>query len=524
MLPVLFVGGLCSVLPYFSPLVTRLALLLAFLSVCLAAPARAQSTPEALASAIDAIIDDPDFDDAFWGVHVVNLDTGDTLYARNAQKNFIPASNQKLFSTAAALDGLGPDFRYTTTLYLDGTVRDSVLEGNLVVRGSGDPSIGGRLFEEDYPTDDDPTALFRAWADSLKTLGITYVTDHVIGDDDIFDDTELGNGWAWDDVPSIYAAEIGGLSFNEGRIVVTAEGTSPGRVATLSWEPGDTDYVYFINKTETVTAREGRDREVRRERGGNVFWIESEVPSGQRLRHSLSVHNPTRYFAHVLRGTLRTEGVYVDGDPVDIDDWRTKPDYARLVPVATHTSRPLADLAALTNKESQNLYAEHLLKTLGAVKCPLDRPDDVDCGSAEAGLLAAEPLFERAGLDLERMRLRDGSGMTPYNMIAPEDVTALLRTMWVHPDPAVTDAFVNSLAVGGEDGTLNYRMRNGWARGNVRAKTGTVTGAKNLSGYVTTAGGETLAFALLVNNFGTSSRRVVRAQDAIVEALARYGG
>jgi D-alanyl-D-alanine carboxypeptidase/D-alanyl-D-alanine-endopeptidase (penicillin-binding protein 4) len=122
------------------------------------------------------------------------------------------------------------------------------------------------------------------------------------------------------------------------------------------------------------------------------------------------------------------------------------------------------------------------------------------------------------------MRLRDGSGMTPYNMIAPEDVTALLRTMWVHPDPAVTQAFVNSLAVGGEDGTLSYRMRNGWARGNVRAKTGTVTGAKNLSGYVTTAGGETLAFALLVNNFGTSSRQVVRAQDAIVEVLARYGG
>ncbi len=492
------------------------------LLLCLPGLARAQSGPEALAAAIGAVIDAPDFDDALWGVHVLDLDSGATLYARNAQKNFIPASVQKLFSTAAALDGLGPDFRYTTTLYLDGAVRDSVLEGNLVVRGSGDPSIGGRLFEEDYPTDRDPTALFRAWADSLRALGITYVTDHVIGDDDVFDDTELGNGWAWDDVPSVYAAEIGGLSFNEGRIVVTAEGTSPGRAATLSWEPADTDYVYFINNTETVTAREGRDREVRRERGGNVFWIESEVPSGQRLRHSLSVHNPTRYFAHVLRGTLRAEGVYVDGDPVDIDDWRQKPDYARLMPVASHTSRPLADLAALTNKESQNLYAEHLLKTLGAQRCPPDRPDDVDCGSAEAGLLAAAPLFERAGLDLERMRLRDGSGMTPYNMVSPEDATALLRTMWIHPDPAVTDAFVNSLAVGGEDGTLERRMRRGRARGNVRAKTGTVTGAKNLSGYVAAADGRTLAFALLVNNFGTSSRRVVRAQDAIVEVLAGY--
>jgi D-alanyl-D-alanine carboxypeptidase/D-alanyl-D-alanine-endopeptidase (penicillin-binding protein 4) len=509
--------------------VTRTVLL--FLALCgCHGPALAQGGPEgwiapdpSLAEAIDAVVDAPDFEDAFWGVHIVDLTTGETLYARNAQKNFVPASNQKLFSTAAALDGLGPDFRYTTTLYLDGVVRDSVLDGNLVVRGSGDPSIGGRLFEDDYPFDDDPTALFRAWADSLKARGITAVTDHVIGDDDVFDDTELGNGWAWDDVPSVYAAEISGLSFNEGRIRVTAEGTRIGRPAELSWEPDETDYVYFINETETVPYREGRDREVRRERGGNVYWIESEVPPGRRLRHTLSVHNPTRFFAHALRATLRAEGVYVDGDPVDIDDWREKPDYARLVPVASHTSRPLADLVALTNKESQNLYAEHLLKTLGAVKCPPDLPDDVDCGSAEAGLRAAEPLFERAGLDLETMRLRDGSGMTHYNMIAPEDVTALLRTMWAHPDSSVTAAFVNSLAVGGEDGTLSGRLRSGRARGNVRAKTGTVTGAKNLSGYVTTAGGTPLAFSLLTNNFGTSSRVVARAQDAIAQLLARSG-
>jgi D-alanyl-D-alanine carboxypeptidase/D-alanyl-D-alanine-endopeptidase (penicillin-binding protein 4) len=113
--------------------------------------------------------------------------------------------------------------------------------------------------------------------------------------------------------------------------------------------------------------------------------------------------------------------------------------------------------------------------------------------------------------------------MTPYNMIAPEDVTALLRTMWIHPDSSVTAAYVNSLAVGGEDGTLAGRLRSGRARGNVRAKTGTVTGAKNLSGYVTTAGGTPLAFSFLTNNFSTSSRRVVRAQDTIAQILARYG-
>ncbi len=509
--------------PSALPILRSSALFLLLVLASFQGPARAQSTPEALRAAIDAIIDDPDFDDAFWGVHVMDLTTGATLYARNAQKNFVPASNEKLFTTAAVLDALGPDFRYTTTLYLDGTVRDSVLTGNLIVRGSGDPTIGDRLFAKDYPHDADPTVLFHAWADSLKARGITSVSDHVIGDDDVFDDTELGTGWAWDDAPSPYAAEISGLSFNEGRVVVTATGTRTGRRADLRWEPGDTDYVYFINKTETVGSGAGADREIRRERGGNTFWIESEVPAGQSLRHSVSVHNPTRYFVHVLRETLLADGIYIDGDPVDIDDWQKKPDYRRLIPVATHTSRPLSEIVALTNKESQNLYAEHLLKTLGAVRCPVKRPESVDCGSATAGLLAAAPLFERAGLDVKTMRLRDGSGMSPYNVVAPEDVTALLRTMWIHPDPRVTETYINSLAIGGVDGTLEGRLRSTRTRGNVHAKTGTVTGAKNISGYVTSAAGTPLAFSLLASNFGTTAGRVARAQDAIVELLAGYG-
>ena len=501
---------------------TRLGVALALLLT--AVPAFAQPSVARLGAAIDALLDAPAFDDAHWGVHVLDLDTDETLYDRNAQKNFIPASVQKLFTTAAALDALGPDFRYTTTLWADGTVRDSALTGHLVVRGSGDPTISDRRFDEGFPTDGDPVALFRAWADSLQAAGIASVTDHVIGDDDVFDDTELGNGWAWDDVPYRSAAEISGLSFNEGRFTVTATGTRPGQAADLTWEPIDTDYVYFINRTATVGARGQRDREVRRERGGNTFWIESEVPAGKTLRQTLTVHNPTRYFVHVLRETLRAEGVAVDGDPVDIDDWRDKPNYSRLRRIATHTSRPLSEIAALTNKESQNLYAEHLLKTLGAVRCPTgdDRPENMDCGSAWAGMRAARPFFERAELDLQHMRLRDGSGLSPYDLTAPEDVTALLRTMWIHPDPVVTDAFINSLAVAGEDGTLQGRMRRGRTRGNVRAKTGTVTGAKNLAGYVTTADGVTLAFALLCNNFGTSTARVVQVQDAIAELLASY--
>ncbi len=512
----------------------RLALLLTLLTAPAALPAEAQPTsPETLRASIDAVLADTAFADAFWGVHVVDLATGETLYAHDAGHNFVPASNQKLLTTAAALDALGPDFRYETRLYLDGARRDSTLDGNLVVRGSGDPTISDRRFEPDYPTDGDPLAVFRGWADSLKAFGVRAVTGHVVGDDDAFDDLLLGNGWAWDDEPTPYAAQISALSFNEGRLRISAEGTAPGRRARVEVEP-ETDYVFVANRARTVGRNDRGDSELRREPGSNTIWLESEVPAGREYRRTVSVHNPTRYFVHALRDVLRAEGVAVDGDPVDGDDWQAQHrlDYGSMTLAATHTSPPLAELVALTNKESQNLYAEHLLRTLGSTHCGVARaraeeagyrrPERVDCGSAEAGLLAAGRLFERAGMRTERMRVRDGSGMSPYNMVAPVDLTALLAAMWGHEDEGVREAFVQSLAVGGGDGTLERRFRRGRARGNVRAKTGTVTGAKNLSGYVTSAAGTPLAFSILTNLYGTTTGTVTRAQDAIVELLAGY--
>lgn len=491
----------------------RLLTVLLLALACL--PAEAQ-----LARTLDALLDDPDFEDAFWGVHVVDLATGETLYARNERRHFIPASTMKLLTTAAALDRLGPGFRYTTTLYMDGERTGSALDGHLVVRGSGDPTIGDRRFTSSFPTDGDPLAVFRGWADSLAQRGVTSVTGHVIGDDRVFDGLLLGNGWAWDDEPTPFAAQISGLTFNEGRLHVSVTGTSAGRPGRVSIEP-ETEYVYVANRSRTTN---GSTRNaLRRDPGSNTLWIETEVPAGQSVRRTVSVHNPTGYFVHALRDALRSRGLTVEGDPIDVDDWYMELDYGRMVPVATHTSPPLSVMAALTNKDSQNLYAEHLLRTLGAEFCAEAQAAraTVECGSAAAGLLVAEPLFERAGMRTDRMRLRDGSGMSPYNMVSPSDLTALLQTMWAHPDPAVREAFVSSLAVGGIDGTIERRFTTGPSRANVRAKTGTVTGARNLSGYVTTADGRTLAFALLANQFGTSVGAITRAQDALVDAMAR---
>lgn len=508
----------------------RAAALLLALTLTAALPAPAQTAPaeRALASAIDAVLADTALADGFWGIHVVDLSTGRTIYARGAEHNFMPASNMKVLTTAAALDALGPDFRYITQLYVQGERRGDSVDGHLIVRGSGDPTISDRQFVTHFPTNGDPHAVFRQWADSLAAHGIRRVGGHVIGDDSIFDDELLGRGWAWDDEPTPFAAQISALSFNEGRLTVSATGTVTGRRADVRVEP-ETDFVYIVNRTETVGS--GARHDLRREPGSNTLWLESRVPRGETISRTVSIHNPTRYFVHTLRGVLRQSGLGIDGDPVIGSDWWQPLDYGQMQRVATHSSPPLADLVALTNKVSQNLYAEHLLRTLGAERCDQARQrvaarnrstERLRCGSAEAGFLVAEDLFERAGMRTNRMRLADGSGMSPYNMLAPIDLTALLAYMWNHHDQRVRDTFVHSMAIGGVDGTLRRRFNQGAAHGNVFAKTGTITGARNLTGYVMTSSGTPLAFAVMTNLFGTSTANVTRAQDTIVEAIARY--
>ena len=507
------------------PMRLLLGLLLLVPATALAQPASDPATnAEALVDAIDRILDQPAFADAHWGAQVVDLASGAVLFERSAERRFMLASNQKLLTTAAALDRLGPDFVYRTGLWLDGPVVDGVLQGHLVVRGSGDPTIGKRFVEGQKVPDDveaDPTALFRAWADTLKALGITRVAGHVIGDDDAFDDVPLGNAWAWDDQPFYYAAEIGALQFNEGLIDMTVRATSPGQPAAIAWEPLFTDYIIVDNQSLTTARgtpyREGYHRAL----SGNTVTVTSTLPAGRSDDEGVAVHDPTRYFVHTLRLVLRQEGVGVEGDALDADHLPAPLDYGRMRRAALYTSPPLRAIVEVVNENSNNLYAEHLLKTMGARAAP-PLPGGVEPGSAYAGVLAMRPALSTMGADTLRMRLADGSGLSYKNVAAPADLVAVLGAMQAHADTAVVGAFWESLPRGGEEGTLKGRYRTGAAAGRVRAKTGFITGARTLSGYVDTAGGRRLAFSLLCNQYSVPTREVNDAQDAVVELLAAY--
>ena len=476
---------------------------------------QAPRSPRELRKQIEAILQEEPFQNAFWGIVVYDLHANKTLYTHNPEKSFIPASNLKLYTTAAALDILKPSFQYKTPVYVYTDSTATGLKHHLIVRGSGDPTIGGRF------TNGDRTRTFRDWADSLKAAGIHLLEGDVVGDDDIFDDIPLGYGWSWDDETYWYSAELGGLVFNDNCVDFTIVGLRRGTPALVSWEPFNTDYVRVINATLTLPPDSSLTEGYTRERGSNTIYLSSRIPEGRIDFESLTVHNPTLYFAHILRSTLIYAGIPVFGLPVDVDDLPIKPDYSQPAyrKIATHYSPPLREIVKVINKRSQNLYADQLLKTLGAVAYPDSLPG---AGSHARGIAVAMQVFARAGIDTSRIQMVDGSGLSRMNLVTPEMTVKLLRYMWQHPDTTIRNAFYESLPIGGIDGTLEKRFRQGKAYTNVRAKTGYVSNARTLSGYVHTARGTPLAFSIMCNHYTIPTKLVNQAQDRIVELLARY--
>jgi D-alanyl-D-alanine carboxypeptidase/D-alanyl-D-alanine-endopeptidase (penicillin-binding protein 4) len=450
---------------------------------------------------------------AWWGAMVTEVSTGDTLFMRNVELSFMPASVTKLFTTAAALEQLGPDYRYVTRLYADGTQIAHTLHGDLVIRGAGDPSTGAP-----GPNRMD---LFNAFADSLLALEIHEINGHLIGDDNVFDDIPLGADWSWEDLVYGYAAQVSGLTFHDAIVNVRVHPTRPGLPGRLSVTPELTNYFTLYNQSVTLPRGQPLEEGHTRAPNSNQITISSAVPLGYSDPEELAVHNPTLYFVHGLRTLLDSRGILVQGRSFDVDNLPAAPDYHGAHVVARHTSAPLSELAATINKESHNLYAEHVLKTLG-FEYP-DPDEDSDPGSTAMGVAAAMRTYSAANMDLTRMQLVDGSGLSRKNLVTPAMTMKLLRYMALHPDTSVRESFLTSLAVGGKDGTLEYRFtENAAGFGRVRAKTGSLGNVSSLAGYVTRQDGSMLAFVIFANHFQGRHSPIHAIQESFVNALVRH--
>ncbi len=459
-----------------------------------------------LQAELDTILSDPAFQNAHWGVMVQSVENGEVLYRRNARKLFMPASNMKLVTGAVALTRLGADHRFQTRILACGTVdtTSGVLIGDLVVIGGGDPAISGRF------GGGDPLAIFDAWADSLHSKGITGVDGRIVGDDDLFDDVHIGPGWAWDYLGAAYAAEIGALLFNEGAMAIRfAPGDSAGDPADHQVVPA-TSYITLQGQAATTNDSTAVGLFASRRPFANDVDVGGAIWAGRdSLMLYVAPHDPTLYFVTVLAETLQGRGIAVTGLPSDRDV--VSADCDSSVTLFVHLSPSLGEILQPFLKESQNQIGEMLLRYIGATT--------TDTGSVSGGRRAVSATLTSWGIPDDSYVYYDGSGLSRYNYLTPEAVVRLLRGMSRRQG---FEVFYDALPVAGVDGTLERRMVGSRAEGNARAKTGFISNARALSGYVATADGELLAFSIIANNFDTPVRPVEYVQDLVVERLANF--
>jgi serine-type D-Ala-D-Ala carboxypeptidase/endopeptidase (penicillin-binding protein 4) len=436
------------------------------------------------------------------GVHVVDLAAGVEIFGHQADRPRILASNAKLLTTAAALAELGPEYRFETQILVRGEVGDGVLRGDVAVVGSGDPNLSGRFH------DGDSFAPFRPWARELAARGVRRVEGDLVLVNGLFDEPRVHPDWPRDQLVAWYEAPIDALSFNDNCVLVRVRpGARPGSPARVETVPA-MDYFRFRNTARTAESGRGR-LVVTREATADTLVVSGWIGSGARpVDVWVAVYDPPAYFAAALRAAFAEEGVELPA--------RFRYEHAPLPGVwellAAHSSDLPATLA-VTNKRSQNLYAESLAKLLGWKKH--------GTGSWETASRAIESFLAELGLPAAEISVADGSGLSRGNQASPRALTGLLAKMYFHP---YGREFLQSLPYSGEGELTSWRRRLATPpyRGNVFAKTGTLRGVSTLSGYAKARSGRVYAFSILLNQ-SRGNGVAHAAQDRIVRALVDQG-
>lgn len=433
-----------------------------------------------------------------WGVMVTSVSRGDTLFSRNAGAELRPASTMKLFTTGLAFSRFGPGYEFSTDALRDGTVSsDGTLQGNIIIRGDGDPSLSGRFM------DGGPNAPMATLAQRVVAAGIRRVTGDVIGDATAFDDAPIPDGWLSRYLGAGYAARVSGLSLNEN-VVWVAVSPGSGSHAEVALEPMTTTLT-VVNNARTVGGRGANLRMSKRSDG--TITVTGTIGRGSPTRrYSYVVDDPAMFTAGAFRAALQAAGVKIGGST------RLAATPPRAVKVASLESPPLARLVSAMNRESINHYAELLFRD-GA-----RGPQHSVQGTVANGNHAMHQFLATVGADTSSVFNADGSGLSIADRVTARSMVQLLN--YAHRAPWGPE-FHASLPVAGESGTQRRRMKGSPAQGNLHAKTGTTNDVIALAGYVTATDGEVLAFSFLYN--GTDRWTAKATMDVMGETLASFG-
>jgi D-alanyl-D-alanine carboxypeptidase/D-alanyl-D-alanine-endopeptidase (penicillin-binding protein 4) len=477
-----------------------------------------RNLPSSLAEGIDAYISEPRFERAQWGIDVMSLDNGNMLYRHDADALFLPASNAKLYTSALALQTLGPDAHFSTTLYATAAPRaDGTLAGDLVLYGGGDPSLGNPETSPD-------------WADTLAAAlaarGVRRIRGDLVADDTYFSGPLFGDGWEAFDLQTDYGAQAGALGArnNVVRMKVARDGTHCCNVAV---DPPDSG-MRVVNLTGGAAPLS-----LYRPPGSSALYASGSLRTDQsRGSYALSVPDGALYAGNLLRDALVQRGIALDGSVRALHWPESNATLANHpMAIASITSPPLSQLLVHMLKHSDNRYAQMLLQQVGVATARTgvcaDRADPPQT-SAEWGTCAMRAFLARIGIGNDEAMFNDGSGLSREDLVTPAATVKLLA--WIARQP-FANVLRDALPVAGIDGTLKYRMREGAATDNVQAKTGTLTHVYTLSGFVTDAAGQRLVFSLMLNRyprptdgFGRNVQPSPQSDlDAIATMLAEHG-
>ncbi|MGA2247636.1 MAG: D-alanyl-D-alanine carboxypeptidase/D-alanyl-D-alanine-endopeptidase [Verrucomicrobiota bacterium] len=503
--------------------ICRQLLLAALLCLGTSLAARAQEpaparTVEQLREQIERHLAQPKFSAAVWGIKIVSLDSGRTLFEDHGDRLMSPASNTKLYTGALGLDVLGGDYRFATPVYAVGNIsRSGTLRGNLVVVGQGDPTWNQRRLGTNFWT------IFEPFITILTNAGVRRIHGDVIADATFFRGPSTGSSWTIDDLDEGETGLISALTLDDNlaqlRVEPGAGVGSPCRLALV--QPGTG--LIFSNQAVTVAPGSRPRLEVYQPPHADTIYVLGELPagsSGQTL--DVAVPQPAGWFARALKLALARHGIAVSGNALDLAPpaATTRQWNAAALKLGLVSSPPLRDVVRGFMKLSQNLEADLLLAAVGEVaRDPAGPPGQT---SEKAGLATLQRFLGTAGIAPGDVYFDEGSGLSRNNLTTANATVALLQFMATHP--AAQD-FAASLPVAGVDGTLRSRFRNTAAAGRVMAKTGTLRWAHALSGYGTTAAGERLAFSIMLNRFaalpGHSGHEEI---DPLVLMLANFAG
>jgi len=485
-----------------------------------------------LDKSIATLLSQPDLARGFWGIEVVSIPSGKVLYSRNPDKLFTPASNTKLFTTAAALALIGPDYSFRTTVETSGTLdKHGRLTGDLVLVGRGDPNLSGRELPYALHTERSghPIQVLEQLADALVQKGVKYVDGNIIADDSYFAFERYGEGWSQDDLVWADGAPVSALTINDNVIFVSVlPADRAGDRAFVSITPF-ADYYHIDNRIITTPAGTARDIHINREPGSTILTLWGNMPlEDAGANEALAIEDPAEFAGSLFRQLLEARGIAVYGKqqtrhtelaslstltvtaiaPARGGDEPSRSLQPQPLVLATYQSKPLVEDVRVINKVSQNLHAEILLRLLGREKGT--------GGTVEGGLEVLRGFLNKAGISPDEYLFYDGSGLSRQNLVTPNAVVQLLRFAASQPWGA---SFRDTLPLSGVDGSLAERFKNISLQGRVYGKTGSLGGVKTLSGYAVTDRGQQVAFSILSNNSNLPAKRVTDAIDNIVEAV-----